>query len=111
MKLFAPPQTTTLADGSVRIDIQAITLEYINNRIITLETVGKLDIDEVIYVIRKSKNTLDGINNLVSQFEITEDVAGNLIDMELSVLSKYLNGNDFRIKEISRWKALKVIFE
>lgn len=111
MKLFAPPQTTTLADGSVRIDIQAITPEFINNRISTLETISKLDIDEVINVILKSKNTRDAKNNLVTQYVITEDVAENIIDMELSELGKYLNGNDFLMKEISDWKALKVIME
>ena len=48
MKLYTTPNTTTLEDGSIKINVQAITPEYIENHIKNIEAVEKLDINEVI---------------------------------------------------------------
>ena len=45
MKLYTAPQTTTLEDRSIKIKVQAITPEYIENHIKNIETVEKMDIE------------------------------------------------------------------
>ena len=111
MKLFAAPKTTTLEDGSVRIEAQAITAEYIVSQIETIETVGKLNIDEVIKVIRGSKDMGEAKMNLMSQFNLANDVANFVLDMELSEMDNYLNNAEFRNTEVAKLRALKEIVD
>lgn len=109
MKLFAAPKTTTLEDGSIRIEAQAITAEYIDSQIETIEAVGKLNIDEVIKVIRGSKDLDEAKINLMSLFDLVDDVADFVLEMELSEMDKYLNNAEFRIAEVAKLKTLKEI--
>lgn len=109
MKLFAAPKTTALEDGSIRIEAQAITTDYVDSQINIIETVGKLDFDKVIKVIRESKNIGEAKKNLISQFDITDSIANYLLGMELSQVDNYLNNVRFRDAEIAKWKALKEI--
>ena len=109
MKLFAAPKTTTLEDGSVRIEAQAITTDYIDSQIEMIEAVGKLNIDEVIKVIRESKDLGEAKINLMSKFDLVDDVADFVLEMELKHMDKYLNNAEFRDSEIAKWKALKEI--
>ena len=109
MKLFAAPKTTTLEDGSVRIEAQAITVEYIDSQIETIEAVGKLNIDEVIKVIRGSKDLDEAKVNLMSKFDLVDDVADFVLEMELSEMDNYLNNAEFRNAEVAKLKALKEI--
>ena len=49
MKLYTAPQTTTLEDGSIKINVQAITPEYIENHIKNIEAVENLkDAEEML---------------------------------------------------------------
>ena len=107
MKLFAAPKTTTLEDGSVRIEAQAITTEYIDSQIETIEAVGKLNIDEVIKVIRGSKDLDEAKINLMSKFDLVDDVADFVLEMELSEMDNYLNNAEFRNTEVAKLRALK----
>ena len=66
MELFAAPKTSTLEDGSIRVEAQAITAEYIDSQIETIEAVGKLNIDEIIKVIRGSKDLGEAKKKLMS---------------------------------------------
>ena len=75
MNLYSAPKTTTLEDGSIIINIQAITPEYIENHIKNIEAVEKMDIEEVIRIIRGSNNLDEANNSLVSRFNITHQVA------------------------------------
>lgn len=75
MKLYTTPNTTTLEDGSIKINVQAITPEYIENHIKNIEAVEKLDINEVISIIRGSNNLDEANNSLVSRFNITHQIA------------------------------------
>ena len=109
MKLFAAPKTTTLEDGSVRIEAQAITIEYIDSQIETIESVGKLTIDEVIKVIRGSKYLDEAKMNLMSQFDLVDDEADFVLEMELSEMDNYLNNEKFRNAEVAKLRALKEI--
>lgn len=109
MKLFAAPKTTTLEDGSIRVETQAITVEYIDSQIEAIEAVGKLNIDEVIKVIRGSKDLGEAKVNLMSQFDLVDDVADFVLEMELSQMDKYLNNMEFRKMEIAKLRALKEI--
>ena len=107
MKLFAAPKTTTLEDGSVRIEAQAITTEYIDSQIETIEAVGKLNVDEVIKVIRGSKDLDEAKINLMSKFDLVDDVADFVLEMELSEMDNYLNNAEFRNTEVAKLRALK----
>jgi len=109
MKLFAAPKTRTLEDGSVRIEAQAITTEYIDSQIETIESVGKLNIDEVIKVILGSKDLDEAKINLMSQFDLVDDVADFVLEMDCSQMDNFLNNARFRKKEIAKLSSLKGI--
>lgn len=106
MKLYTAPQTTTLEDGSIKIKVQAITPEYIENHIKNIEAVEKMDIEEVIRVVRGSKNPNEANNSLVSRFNITHQVADFILNMELSEMSEYVGNKVFCKSEIEKWDAL-----
>ena len=109
MKLFAAPKTTTLENGSVRIEAQAITAEYIDSQIENIKAVGKLNIDEVIKVIRGSKDLGEAKINLMSQFDLVDDVADFVLEMELGEMDNYLNNAAFRNAEMAKLRALREI--
>lgn len=109
MKLFAAPKTTMHEDGSVRIEAQAITAEYIDIQIETIEAVGKLNIDDVIKVIRGSKDLDEAKINLMSKFDLVDDMADFVLEMELSQMDSFLNDAEFRKMEIAKLRALKEI--
>lgn len=106
MNLYSAPKTTTLEDGSIIINIQAITPEYIENHIKNIEAVEKMDIEEVIRVIRGSNNLEEANNSLVSRFNITHQVADFILNMELSEMSEYVGNKVFCKSEIEKWDAL-----
>jgi len=111
MKLYTAPKTTTLEDGSIKINVQAITPEYIENHIKNIEAVEKMDIEEVIRVVRGSKNPNEANNSLVSRFNITHQVADFILNMELSEVSEYVGNKVFCEAEIERWNALREIIQ
>lgn len=106
MNLYAAPKTTTLEDGSIIINVQAITSEYIENHIKNIEAVEKMDIEEVIRVIRGSNNLEEANNSLVKRFNITHQVADFILNMELSEMSEYVGNEVFCKSEIEKWDAL-----
>lgn len=106
MNLYSAPKTTTLEDGSIIINIQAITPEYIENHIKNIEAVEKMDIEEVIRIIRGSNNLDEANNSLVSRFNITHQVADFILNMELSEMSEYFGNEVFCKSEIEKWDAL-----
>ena len=109
MNLFVEPKMKILEDGSVKINVQAITTKYIDNHIKILESIGNLNIDEVFKVIRNSNCSNEARKNLISQFNITTDVADFILEMELQQIDNYLNDEKFRNTEIAKWKALSEI--
>lgn len=109
MKLFAAPKTMILEDGTIHIEAQAITAEYIDSQIETIEAVGKLNIDEVIKVIRGSKDLDEAKKNLMSMFDLVDDVADFVLEMELGEMDNYLNNAEFRNAEVAKLRALKEI--
>ena len=109
MELFAKANAIIREDGSDRIDIPVVTPEYIDNQIRMIEIVGQLNVDEVIKVIRDSKNSFEAQRNLVSNFALEESVAEFVLEMELGKMDKYMNNAEFQKKEIAKWKALKEI--
>lgn len=111
MKLFATPQTINLPDGSISINVQQITSEYIDNRLKTLEVMTKLDIDVVIKIVYESKSKLDAIKNLSSQYDLSDSIADYILDIELSQLGNYRNDSAFRNSEIAKWVTLKSIID
>ena len=111
MKLYTTPNTTTLEDGSIRINVQAITPEYIENQIKNIEAVEKLDINEVISIIRGSNNLDEANNSLVSRFNITHQIADFILNMELAEVSEYVGNEVFCEAEIERWYALREIIQ
>jgi hypothetical protein len=107
MKLFVKPNVIIREDGSDRIDIPVVTPEYIDTQIKNIETVGTLNLDEVIKVVRESKNSSEAKIMLVSKFNISGNVAEFLLDMELREMDNYLNNDEFRKSEIAKWDALR----
>lgn len=111
MKLYTTPNTTTLEDGSIKINVQAITPEYIENHIKNIEAVEKLDINEVISIIRGSNNLDEANNSLVSRFNITHQIADFILNMEFAEVSEYVGSEVFCEAEIERWNALREIIQ
>lgn len=109
MKLFVKPNAIVREDGSDRIDIPVVTPEYIDSQIKTIETVGTLNLDEVISIVRESKNSSEAKTMLVSKFNISDEVADFLLDMELREMDDYVNNAEFRKSEIAKWNALREI--
>ena len=109
MKLFVKPNVIVREDGSDRIDIPVVTTEYIDNQINNIETIGKLNFDEVIKVVRESKNSSEAKNMLVPKFKISDEVADFLLEMELREMDNYLNNDEFRKSEIAKWNALREV--
>ena len=109
MKLFATPRITTLEDGSIQVESQAITTEYIDSHIDMIETIGKLNIDEVIKVIRGSKDLDEAKINLMSKFDLVDDMADFVLEMDLRQIDDFLNNAEFLKKEVADWSALKEI--
>ena len=79
MKLYTTPNTTTLEDGSIKINVQAITPEYIENHIKNIEAVEKLDINEVISIIRGSNNLDEANNSLYEKYATLASAENNVI--------------------------------
>lgn len=71
--------------------------------------VGKLNTDEVIKVIRKSKDLGEAKINLISQFDLVNDVADFVLEMELKQSGNYLNNAEFRDAEIAKLRTLRGI--
>ena len=65
-----------------------------------------MDIEEVIRVVRGSKNPNEANNSLVSRFNITHQVADFILNMELSEMSEYVGNEVFCKSEIEKWDAL-----
>ena len=101
MELFVKPETIICENGSIRIDVQDITPEYIDNHIKDIEAVGKLDSGEVIDVIRKC-NSDEANNSLVSRFNITHQVADFILNMGLAECSEYMGHYEFCKSEIAK---------
>ena len=85
MELFVKPETIICKDGSIRIDVQAITPEYIDNHIKNIEAVGKLDIDEkdVANAVCFSRDTAEAKNKLVTKFNISDTSVDFLLEIGL----------------------------
>lgn len=111
MNLYTTPKMTTLEDGSIIINVQAITPEYIENHIKNIEAVEKIDIKEVIRVIRGSNNLDEANNSLVSRFNITHQVADFILNMELSEVSEYVGNKVFCEADIEKWSALQEVIQ
>jgi DNA gyrase/topoisomerase IV subunit A len=109
MRLFVKPNAIIREDGSDRIDIPVVTPEYIDNQIKIIETIGTLNHDEVIRVVRESRNSSEAKIMLVSKFNISDDVADFLLDMELREMDNYLSNAEFRKAEIAKWNTLREI--
>ncbi len=110
MKLFTSPITTTLEDGSISINVPAITPEYIDNRIKNIEAASKLNIDEVIRVIRESNNSDEANNHLVSRFNITHQAADFILKLGLlTEIMDYVGNEAFCKSEIEKWNALRKV--
>ena len=109
MKLFIKPNVIIREDGSDRIDIPVVTPEYIDSQIKIIETIGTLNLDEVIRIVRESKNSSEAKMNLVSRLNIADVVAAFLLDIELGEMENYMNDAEFRKSEIAKWNALREV--
>ena len=109
MKLFTAPKTTTLEDGTVRIEAQAITTEYIDSQIEIIKAIGKHNIEEVIKVIRGSKDLGKAKMSLISRFNLLDVIADFVLGMKLNQMDNYLNNAEFRNAEVAKLKALREV--
>ena len=85
---------------------QAITPVYIDNRIKCIEVIRKLDVGDVINVIRNSSQK-EAESNLMTRFKITEPVAEFILSIALSDVRKFFGNEQSCTEEIAQLRALK----
>lgn len=115
LELYAHPETTTLEDGSVRIELQAITPEYIDGLIERIEAVKTLNIDAFFRVVDRYQNDGEryavwykkGRAAAVKEFGITEEVVDFIFEMSTCDALKIVGEPENCRKEIAKWKSIK----
>ena len=115
MELFAHPNFITLEDGSTRIELQAITPEYIDGLIKRIEAISTLNIDALYKVVDSFQNDElryedwypKGRDAAVKEFGITEEVVDFVYEMEIGDVVRLVGKAENCRKEIAKWKSIQ----
>ena len=115
MELFAHPNFIPLEDGSTRIELQAITPEYIDGLIKRIEAVSTLNIDALFRVVDSYQNDEErfdvwykkGRAAAVKTLSITEDVVDFIYEMATDEAVKIVGKPENCRKEIAKWKTIR----
>ena len=92
MKLYAKPDTVEFPDGSLQINVSAITPKYIDKQIRILSALGKIcdnDFEAMVDDIRKSASTEEAIVNICNHFKLTKEQGKGIVDMTLDDIMLY----------------------
>ena len=109
MKLYAIPETIELPDGSLQINVSAITPKYIDKQIRILSAFGKIcedDFEALVNDIRMSASTEEAIANICNHFKLTKEQGKGLVDMRFNDIMLYGSKEKSEV-EIAWLKKLK----
>lgn len=109
MKLYAKPDTIELPDGSLQINVSAITPKYIDKQIRILSVFSRIcedDFEAMIADIRKSASTEEAIANICNHFKLTKEQGKGIVNMTLDDIMQYGNKEKSET-EIAWLKKLK----
>ena len=92
MKLYTKPDTVELPDGSLQINVSAITPKYIDKQIRILSAFGKIcdnDFEAMVADIRKSDSEEEAIVNICNHFRLTKEQGKGIVDMTFDDIMLY----------------------
>lgn len=92
MKLYAKPDTIELPDGSLQINVSAITPKYIDRQIRILSVFGRIcenNLETMVAEIRKSASTEEAIANVCNHFKLTKEQGKGIVNMSLDDIMLY----------------------
>lgn len=112
MELYAKPIETMAKDGSIRIEMPRITLEYIDARLYELSIPAQInyDIPEYEGVIQCAISHQDAINRLKWRFGLVPAEAEFLLGLTVEEKKTYFIRENCEA-EIARWISLKIIID
>ena len=108
MELYAKPIETTAKDGSIRIEMPRITLEYIDARLAELAIPKEFNYDYREYesVVQHASSHEDAISRLKWRFGIYPQEAEFLLGLTTEEKRTYFIRENCEA-EIARWEVLK----
>ena len=110
MELYAKPIETTTKDGSVRIEIPRITLDYIDARLAELAISKDFNYDYREYesVVQYASSHQDAIDRLKWRFDLYPQEAEFLLGLTAEEKRIYFIRENCEA-EIARWEVLRKI--
>lgn len=108
LDLFAHPEISTHKDGSLIIELKAITPEYINGLIENIEAAGKLNIDDLFRLIDSDGDDYEkGRTTAANAFGIEESVIDFVYNMATCEVLKFMGDEKKHQKVVAKWKAIR----
>ena len=106
--LYAHPDISVHKDGSLKIEMQAITPEYIDGLIENIEAAGKLNIDDLFRLIDSYGNDFEkGRAAAAKAFGIEESVIDFVYNMSTCEVLKFMGDEKNCQKVVAKWKAIR----
>lgn len=108
LDLYAHPEISTHKDGSLKIEMQAITPEYIDGLIENIEAAGKLNIDDLFRLIDSYGDDYEkGRAAAANAFGIGESVIDFVYNMATCEVLKFMGDEKNCQKIVAKWKAIR----
>ena len=110
MELYAKPIGTTTKDGSIRIEMPRITLEYIDARLAELAIPKDFNYDYREYesIVQNASSHEDAVSRLRWRFDIYSQEAEFLLSLTIEEKRTYFIRENCEA-EIARWEALRKV--
>lgn len=110
MELYAKPIETTTKDGSIRIEMPRITLDYIDARLAELAIPKDFNYDYREYesVVQNASSHEDAVSRLRWRFDIYPQETEFLLSLTTEEKRTYFIRENCEA-EIARWEALKKV--
>lgn len=110
MELYAKPIETKAKDGSIRIEMPRITLDYIDARLAELSIPKDFNYDYREYesVVQNASSHQDAISRLRWRFDIYPQEAEFLLGLTTEEKRTYFIRENCEA-EIARWEALRKV--
>lgn len=110
LNLYAHPEISTHKDGSLKIEMQAITPEYIDGLIENIEAAGKLNIDDLFRLIDSYGDDYEkGRAAAAKTFGVGESVIDFVYNMATCEVLKFMGDEKNCQKIVAKWKAIREI--
>ena len=102
------PEISIKKDGSLIIELQAITPEYIDGLIENIEAAGKLNIDDLFRLIDSYGDDYEkGRAAAAKAFGIEESVIDFVYNMATCEVLKFMGDEKNCQKVVTKWKAIR----